>query len=143
MGSSEQNKAVVRACFEAGTRGNLDALDAIINPDYVLHDPSAPGVVRGVDGLRELVEGYRSAIGGLRVTIEQQLTDGDYVATRYTVRGTHSGELMGLAPTGRDVEFSGITISRCHDGQIAEEWEISDVLGLLRQVGALPEMVER
>ena len=135
MSDSEQNKAVVRDCFEEASRGNFGALDSIVSPDYVLH----PEGVRGSAGLAEMVQGYREAIGGLTVRIDQQFTEGDYVATRFTVRGRHEGELMGTAPTGRDVEFTGLTVSRCRDGRIEEEWELVDTVGLLHQVGALPE----
>ena len=85
-----------------------------------------------------MVQRYRDALGGLRVTVDQQFTDGDYVATRYTITGTHDGDLMGTPPSGKDVAFTGITISRCEGGRIAEEWEITDVVGLLGQIGALP-----
>ena len=136
MSTGEDNKAAVRGCFENASQGNFDALDAIVSPDYVLH----PDEIRGVAGLREMVESFRSAIAGLRITIDQQFTEGDHVATRYTVRGTHEGDLMGAPATGRAVEFTGITISRCRDGKIVEEWELVDTVGLLRQVGALPEM---
>jgi predicted ester cyclase len=66
----------------------------------------------------------------------------DYVATRYTITGTHDGDLMGTPPTGKNVAFTGITISRCENGRIAEEWEITDAVGLLGQVGALPAMAQ-
>ena len=136
MSSSEDNKAAVRACFENASQGNFGALGEIVAPDYVLH----PEDVRGADGLKEMVEGYRNALSGLRVTVDQQFSEGDYVATRFTIRGTHDGELMGTPPTGRDVAFTGITISRCEGGRIAEEWEITDTVGLLGQIGALPEV---
>ncbi len=139
MTSSEDNKAAVRACFENASQGNLDAFDEIVTTGYVVH----PEEARGAEGLKELVEGYRSALGGLRVTIDQQFTEGDYVATRYTISGTHDGDLMGTPPTGRKVAFTGITISRCEGGRIAEEWEITDTAALLGQVGALPEMARR
>ena len=135
MSVSEQNKAAVRDCFENASRGNFDALAGIVSPDYVLH----PEEARGPDGLAQMVEGYREALSGLTVSIDQQFTDGDYVATRFTVSGKHEGELMGAPPTGRDVAFSGLTISRCRDGRIEEEWELTDTLSLLKQVGALPE----
>jgi len=135
MSGSEENKAAVRACFENAARGNFGALDEIVAPDYVLH----PEEARGVDGLREVVEGYRDALSGLRVAIDQQFADGDYVATRFTIRGTHDGDLMGTPPTGKDVAFTGITISRCEGGKIAEEWELTDTVSLLGQVGALPQ----
>ena len=137
MSSSEDNKAVVRACFEEASKGNFGALSQIVTPDYVLH----PEEVRGPDGLQAMVEQYRSALSGLRVRIDQQFTEGDYVATRYTINGTHDGDLMGTPPTGRDVEFTGLTISRCENGRIVEEWEITDTISLLGQVGALPEPV--
>lgn len=136
MSSSDENKAVVRACFENASQGRFDALEDIVTGDYVLH----PGEIRGADGLREMVQRYRDALAGLKVTVDQQFTDGAYVATRYTITGTHDGDLMGTPPSGRDVSFTGITISRCEGGRIAEEWEITDVVGLLGQIGALPAM---
>ena len=138
MSASEANKAAVRDCFEHASQGNFDALHSIVSPDYVVH----PDEVRGPDGLAEMVQGYRSALADLSVTIEQQFTEGDYVATRTTIRGRHEGELMGTPPTGREVEFSGLTISRCRDGKIEEEWELIDTMTLLRQVGAFPELAE-
>jgi steroid delta-isomerase-like uncharacterized protein len=142
MESGEDNEAAVRACLETISQENSDALDRVVSPDYVLHDPALPEEVRGAEGLRDLLEEYRKAIGGVRLTIDQQFTDGDYVATRWFVRGRHQGELMGASPSGREIAFSGVTISRCRDGRIVEEWEICDTLGLLQQIGALPATVE-
>jgi steroid delta-isomerase-like uncharacterized protein len=138
MSASEANKAAVRDCFEQASRGNFGALHSLVTPDYVVH----PDEARGPDGLAEIVQGYRNAFPDLNVTIEQQFTEGDYVATRTTIRGRHDGELMGTPPSGRQVEFTGLTISRCRDGKIEEEWELVDVTTLLRQIGALPEMAE-
>jgi steroid delta-isomerase-like uncharacterized protein len=142
MDNGEDNKAAVRACLETVSRENSDALDRILSPDYVLHDPALPEEIRGAEGLRELFEEYRKAIGGVRLTIDQQFTDGEYVATRWFVRGRHDGELMGASPSGREIAFSGVTISRCRGGKIVEEWEICDTFGLLQQIGALPAPVE-
>ena len=136
MSSTEENKAAVRACFEEGSKGNFDAFDELVTPDYVVH----PEEVRGAEGLKAMVAGYVNALHGLRVRIDQQFTDGDYVATRYTITGTHDGDLMGIPATGRNVEFTGITISRCENGRVAEEWEITDTVALLGQVGALPAL---
>ena len=127
MSTHDQNKAVVRDCFAQASAGNFDALPGIVTEDYVLH----PEGIRGADGLAEMVAGYRAQIPDLSVTVEHQFTEGDYVATRCTFRGRHV--------TGHDVEFSGLTISRCRDGKIAEEWEIADVMSLLTQTGQLPE----
>lgn len=137
MGITEDNMAIARKCFEHASRGDYAAFDTLLTPDYVMHDPEER---RGAEGLREMVEQHRRVLGGLHVTIDQQFAAGDYVATRFTVRGTHDGELMGAAPTGREITFTGITISRHRDGRIAEEWELVDTLGLLGQAGALPAM---
>jgi len=138
MSSSDRNKAAVRECFEKASRGQFDALSEVVGADYVLH----PEGIRGVEGLTEMVEGYRRALADLTVTVEHQFSEGDYVATRTTIRGRHEGELNGLPPTGREVEFGALTISRCRGGKIEEEWEIADTVSLLRQVGALSEMAE-
>ncbi len=138
MSSTEQNKAAVRGCFEHGSRGNFDAFHSLVTPDYVVH----PEEARGPDGLAEMVQGYRDALADLSVTIEHQFAEGDYVATRSTIRGRHDGELVGIPPSGRDVEFTNLTISRCRGGKIEEEWELADTVGLLRQIGALPEPAE-
>ena len=135
MSTHEQNKAAVRDCFSHAAAGNFDALPGLLAEGYVLH----PEGIRGADGLAEMVQGYRSQIPDLSATVEHQFTEGDYVATRTTIRGRHDGELMGAPPTGRDVEFTGLTISRCRDGKIEEEWEIVDVMSLLAQIGQLPE----
>jgi steroid delta-isomerase-like uncharacterized protein len=136
MSSSETNEAAVRNCFEQASKGNFGALRGIVTADYVVH----PEEARGAEGLAEMVKGYRAALAGLSVTIDHQFSQGDHVATRTTIRGRHEGELMGVPATGRDVEFTGLTISRCADGKLAEEWELIDVVGVLRQLGALPEM---
>lgn len=135
MGTGNDNEAAVRACFENASVGNFDALHDILSPDYVLY----PEQVRGADGLAAHVQGYRDAFSGLSATVEQQFSAGDCVATRTTIRGRHDGELMGMPATGRDVEFTTLTISRCKDGRIEEEWELADVGTLLAQIGALPE----
>ena len=127
MSTHEQNTAVVRDCFAQAAAGNFDALSGLVADDYVLH----PEGVRGADGLAKMVQGYRSQIPDMSVTVDHQFTEGDHVATRCTFRGRHV--------TGHDVEFTGLTISRCRDGKIEEEWEIVDVMSLLAQIGQLPE----
>jgi len=133
MGTGD-NTTTVRQCFESAVRGDWGAFDTLLHTDYVLH----PEEIRGREGLQRMIEGYRRAVGGMRLTIDGQFADGDHVATRFTIRGRHEGELMGARPTGAELEFSGITISRCQDGMIVEEWELVDVPSLLRQIGALP-----
>jgi predicted ester cyclase len=131
----QTNQDVVRTCLTEASRGNFDVFETILTSDYVVH----PEEARGAAGLQEMVAGYRAALDDLRVDIDQQFSAGDRVATVSTVRGIHAGELMGTAPTGREVAFAMITISRFEDGRIAEEWEIADTISLLAQIGALPE----
>lgn len=133
MSSTDQHTAIVRECFAYATKGDRAGLERILSPDFVIYVPEEH---RGVDGLLEMVETFRSALPDLAVTVDHQFADGDYVATRFTVRGTHDGELLGAPPTGRPVAVTGITVSRCEDGRIAEEWELVDVAGLLQQVAA-------
>ena len=134
MSTTEDNEKAVRDCFENAAGGNFDALDEIVTPDYLLH----PEEARGPEGLKEVVQGYRDALSDLRVTIDQQFSSGDYVATRITITGRHEGDLMGTPATGNEVSFSGLTVSRCEGGRIVEEWELVDMMSLLGQVGALP-----
>ena len=133
MSSTDQHTAIIRECFAYATKGDRAGLERILSPDFVIYVPEEH---RGVDGLLEMVETFRSALPDLAVTVDHQFADGDYVATRFTVRGTHDGELLGAPPTGRPVAMTGITVSRCEDGRITEEWELVDVAGLLQQVAA-------
>jgi predicted ester cyclase len=138
MSTTEDNEKAVRDCFENAARGNFDALDGIVTPDYLLH----PDEARGAEGLKEVVQQYRDALADLHVSIDQQFSSGDCVATRITISGRHEGDLMGTPATGNEVSFSGLTISRCEGGRIAEEWELVDMVSLLGQVGALPAMAQ-
>ena len=80
---------------------------------------------------------YRSAFPDMTLTIEQQISEGDTVVTRWTARGTHEGELFGIAPTGKRVSVGGVVISRVIDGQLVEDYESYDVHGMMRQLGVL------
>jgi steroid delta-isomerase-like uncharacterized protein len=136
---SEENKALARRWADIMTQGNLDLVDEIYAPDYVGHDSTSPEDIRGVEGIREFFSMYLGAFPDDEVTIEDQLAEGDMVATRWTGRATHQGELMGIPPSGNRVEVTGITISRIEGGKVAEEWQQYDALGLMQAIGAVPE----
>jgi steroid delta-isomerase-like uncharacterized protein len=139
--SAEENKAVVRREIEElfNHTGNLDAADEIYAPDYVGHEP-AFGDVRGVEGAKEFAADMRQAFPDLESTIEDQIAEGDKVVTRFSSRGTHQGETEDLGPpTGNRVEITGITIERFSDGKIAEDWTNFDALGMMQQLGLVPE----
>ena len=136
---SETNKAVSRRVFEeAFSQGKLDAIEEIVLSTGVGHDPAMPRDVHGIDGTKQMIGGYRAAFPDLELAVEQQIAEGDLVVTRWTARGTHEGELMGVAPTGKQATVSGITIDRFDGGRIAESWTNWDTLGLLKQLGAVP-----
>src|SRR5918997_6698771 len=135
---SEENKAVARRAFEDHfNTGNLDLGEEIFTPDYVNHDPSLPDFGSGPEAANQAVRLYRDAFPDARITVEDQVAEGDKVATRWSARGTHEGELMGVAPTGNRVEITGITISRIEGGKIEEDWINYDALGMLQQIGAI------
>ena len=137
---SEQNKATARRLYEEIiTGGNLDAIEDVFATEYQDHDPANRQDVHGLDEVRREIEMYRNAFD-LQMTVEDQLAEGNEVTTRWRMRGTHKGELMGVAPTGNKVEVTGTTIHRFAEGKIREGWWEWDTLGLLRQIGAAPAM---
>jgi len=131
-------KKIVKRVIEEPWMGNWDALDEFVAEDYVGYDPSQPEPIQGRDGIRANLQQYLDAFANARVTVDDQIAEGDKVATRWTGRGTHTGEFAGTSATGKDVTVSGLTISRLVDGKIAEEWTTWDTLGMLVQVGAIP-----
>ncbi len=140
---SEENKALVRRAFEEiWNQGNLDAVGEFCADDYVLHDPMVPEEVRGPEGFRSYVATFRNAFPDLEFTIEDELAEGDRVATRYSARGTHRGELMGVAPSGNRIAVTGIVISRISGGKFTEAWVSGDDLGLMQQIGVVPSPEE-
>jgi steroid delta-isomerase-like uncharacterized protein len=134
------HKEIVRRVVEGVWRDrNFAIVDDLVAEEYVGHDPTQPGPIQGRDGFKQFAAMYQSAFDDALVTIDDQVGEGDQVVTRWTGRGTHTGELMGIAPTGKEVTVSGITISRLENGKIAEEWELMDALGMLVQLGAVPQ----
>ena len=126
-----------RIADEVWTKGKLDVIDELIAPDFVGSSPT-DGEFHGPDGFRQLVERYHSAFSGIEMRVERIVAEADWVATNWTARGTHSGELMGIAPTGREATVSGMQFSRVNDGKLVESHGLFDALGMLQQLGAVP-----
>jgi steroid delta-isomerase-like uncharacterized protein len=135
----EENRAVVRRFNEGVQRffqtGDLSALDDICAPDFVHH---GPGIPPDLDGFKQMVPIFRSAFSDVEVDIEDLIAEGDRVVDRITVRGTHSGDFMGIPPSGKQWEMQEIHIARIVDGKIAERWTMVDMFGLLQQIGGIP-----
>jgi predicted ester cyclase len=134
---SSENKETVRRALE-GPWTDPAVLDEVIDAGYVGYDPAQPEPLRGPQGAKDNVEQYRSAFEGAQITVKHQIAEGDVVASRWEGRGRHTGELMGISPTGREVTVTGQTISRLAGGKIVEEWTNWDTLGMLQQIGAVP-----
>jgi predicted ester cyclase len=105
--------------------------------DHVWHGPGGKEA-RGLKALKELAAGYLRAFPDLRMSIEDQIAEGDRVVTRWTAQGTHKGSLEGIAPTGKAVKVTGIVVDRFAGGKWVEEWESFDELGMMQQIGAIP-----
>jgi predicted ester cyclase len=135
--SIEASKALVRRYYEqiAGT-GDVDRLADFIAPDYVeVHEGTRCSV--GVEGARRHVLGVRETYPDLRLTVEQQVAEGEWVVTRVLMRGTHRGKWMGIRPTGRPVEVDTIDVDRVVDGRIVEHGGAANLLEPLLKVGAI------
>jgi predicted ester cyclase len=138
--AESDHKALIRRWFEeVWNQGREELIDELRAPDSVgIGLGETPVPVHGLSGFKIFYHNLRSALPDLHVTVEHLLSEGDMVAARIQVEGTHMGPGLGVAPTGNAVKFSGILIARIADGRIAESWNNIDQLGLLRQVGAIP-----
>ena len=136
--SEDANCALVRRFIdEIFNAGNFDAAEEILTSDYMHHDPTTQEFGSGIEGFKRLIGYYRDAFPDLQITFDEQFAAGDRVVDRWTGRGTHQGELMGIPATGRPVTAAGISIHRIAAGRIAETWNIYDAAGMLRQLGAI------
>ena len=137
--STEENKAIIRRGLEEIlNQRNLDAVDAYFSSNYLGHDPALPEDLHGPQEFRRFAASYLSAFPDLHISIEDQFAEGDKVVTRFTSRGTHQGDFMGIAPTGNRIEVEAISIDRIADGKSAESWTIVDVMGMMQQLGVVP-----
>jgi steroid delta-isomerase-like uncharacterized protein len=126
-----------RIADEVWTQHKLEVIDEVIASDFVGYSPT-DGEFRGPAGFRQLVERYTSAFPNSSMRIGRIVAEGDMIATHWTATGTHTGELMGIAPTGRDVTVEGVQFDRIREGKIVESHGLFDALGLLQQIGAVP-----
>ncbi|MCB9076356.1 MAG: ester cyclase [Anaerolineaceae bacterium] len=133
---SAENKAVAQKLYDVINSNALDSLDALIAVNVNDHNPS-PGVAPGLAGTKQTLSMYHAVFSDLRVTAEDMIADGDKVVVRLTMTGTHTGEFMGLPPTGKPVTMSGIEMFRLAGGQIAERWAEFDMMSLMQQLGVM------
>jgi len=121
------------------TQGNLDKLDDYVTDDVVDHEEGMPGQPEGKEGVRFFVNTMREAFSDLKATSEVALESGDLACARVTITGKHTGEFAGVPATDKSVEIESIDIIRIEDGKCAEHWGVTDLMGLMQQIGAIPE----
>ena len=137
--SAEENKAIVRRFWEVWEEDDfIELIDEFLAPDYVNHSPGFPDQPTGPEGVKAVVSMFRSGMPDLRVDILDMIAEGDKVAVRYTVEGTHEGDLFGVPPTGQRVSIESMTVERVSDGKIQEHWRVTDTLDMMQQLGAIP-----
>jgi len=134
---SAENEAVARRWYdELCNQRRPEVADEIISDDHVYRDPQVPAG-RGPEGVKELVRPYQEALDG-HWDVQDVFSSGDQVCVRWVGTGTHHGEVMGLAPTGKAIRVDAVSVHRMSGGKIAETWTVWDTLGFLQQVGAVP-----
>ncbi len=138
--STATNKARARRfVLEHNQAGYIASFDDLLAPDCIVHEylPGLPDAMNRAD-YQQFIAMFRSAMPDIGNTIEDLIAEGDRVVGRYTVRGTHRGELLGIPPTGRQVTISATEIYRVDAGRIAEQWTLTDALGMMQQLGVIP-----
>jgi steroid delta-isomerase-like uncharacterized protein len=136
---AEANKATSRRFFEEIVNARqLGVADEIFAAEHTYHDPASPMIGRGPEGMKQLISMYLAAYPDLHHTVEDVITEGDKVVTRWTGTGTHQGDLLGIPPTGKPAKVMGIWIHRLAGGKIVESWNVWDTLGMLQQLGVVP-----
>jgi predicted ester cyclase len=135
--STEDNKLLVRRYYEEVVNtGNVNELANFISPDYTEVYRNVRHAV-GLEGAKQHVLGVRQTYPDLRLTVEQQIAEGDWVVTRVTARGTHRGVWLGMTPTGKAVEMTAVNLDRVVDGRIVEHGGAANLLEPLLEIGAI------
>lgn len=136
MSVTNSKQLADRVWEEVWHQGALGRIDELFAPDFVRHDPGRE--LHGPEENRQFISALRAAFPDLHVTVEDQIAEGDKVCVRYRFQGTHEGTFLGIPATTKRITYSGILIYRILNGKIAEQWTEFDLLGFLKQLGALP-----
>jgi len=136
--TGKKNKIAVNFTEEIWDKGNLKIADEILSKDFIDHDP-VTGQLPGIEGYKQMVTGFRNAFPDLRVKNEDVIVEGDKVVVRWTAQGKHSGQLMNIPPTNKQVTLKGVDILLVENNKITERWGEFDALGMLSQLGVLPQ----
>jgi steroid delta-isomerase-like uncharacterized protein len=136
--SADDNKGLVRRFYDdVVNAGRLELIDEFLAPGFVDHD-AFPGVTPDREGVREFFETVRAAFPDLRFEVDDLIAEGDKVAARVTVHGTHRHDFLGIPPTGKEVSTSLVDVIRFQDGFAVERWGVTDTLAMMEQLGGAP-----
>ena len=137
--NNEQNKINARRIVEESwNKHNTKVLDELFANDAPLHDPQNPNTLRGPQGAKSTLDTYLRAFPDLKITIEKEIADGDYVVQHLRATGTNTGELNGMPATGKKSSTVGVMTTKFDDGKVVEAWSIFDTFGLMQQLGIIP-----
>jgi predicted ester cyclase len=138
LSEQEESRAIVRRWIETFNNRDTQGEADVRAPGYVAHAPGLPGPLDS-EAWTQFIASFAEAFPDLRLTVEDVFSAGDMVAPRVAFRGTHRGEFQGIPPTDKQVAFTSIEIDRMVDGKVQEHWFEMDLLGLMGQLGAIPE----
>jgi steroid delta-isomerase-like uncharacterized protein len=134
------NKAVARRFIgEIISKNEWDRASEVLADDVVMYHPSAPGPIRGLEAVKAMLTGFRAGFPDLALTVDDEIAEGDRVVILWTARGTNTGELFGMPATGKAVRVGAVSTFRIADGKIVEDRICEDTLGMLKQMGVIPE----
>ena len=135
---SEENKALARRFYEEViNKGNLDAIDELCTADFVIRTPP-PGMDPTPEGIKQMFSMYRQAFPDMNVTVDEIVAEGNTVVSRMTMRGTHTGDLMGIAPTGKQFSVRGMDLIHIVNGKATEVWHFEEEMAMWQQLGIAP-----
>jgi len=140
FGGADKFKIARRFVDEVCNGRKLAVAEEIFSADHVYRDPGSPGIGKGPAGIKDLIGTYHRAVNDARWEVHSMIHAGDTVIMRWTGSGTHTGELFGIPPTHRKVRVDGIWMLRVVDGKVAESWNCWDTLGMLQQLGVVPQL---
>lgn len=133
---SENTANYRRFIDEVLVGGNVDLVDELADPKFVEHEELPPGVPEGREGVKSFVQVYHQGFSDIGAEVEDMVEDGDTVWVRMRMRGTHTGEFLGIPPTNKSFEITAIDVVRFQDGKAVEHWGVTDMASLLMQLGA-------
>jgi steroid delta-isomerase-like uncharacterized protein len=134
---AEQNKQIIKQFYEEMDSQDLADWEKLTAPGYLLHMPGTPGPMN-IEAAKDLFKMFFAAFPDIRHAVQEVLADGDRLAARLTVSGTHKGDLMGIPATGRSIQMEAINTYHVSGGKIAEHWIVADMMVMMKQLGAIP-----